>query len=526
MQLAHFLIFLTILTEADPYKVLVYNSKFGFSHSNFLGNIADILVEQGHNVTSLIPIIDPEVRDGTSKSTKIFIPQALETRKILSVMRERKAEYFSMSNYDPFNTLLVGKISDTLLVAQCKAVLEDTKVLKQLQADQFDVMIVENFDMCGVAFAYLVNPKSLITSSASTPFSFMFEEFGIPLALSYNPTSYMSFLDVHSVFERVKNIYGEILMHALLYPGRWMIEELYRDKFGNSFPSLQEISSHAAFTFTNSEPLIDFAAPTLNRVIAIGGIGAKTPIALDQYWSDVVSRRSQTILLSFGSVAKSITLPKAIKQSILKTISAFPNVTFIWKYEQPEDDFGKCASHTHPNLVLTSWTPQNDLLNDRRITAFITHGGMGSTQETALRGIPGIFIPIFGDQPRNAGMMQHNGFGKVLDKFDLKNPETFIAAIKDVLNNDSYRENAAKVSRMLAKKPFSSKELMIRTVEFAAEFGPSRALRPLSYDMNFVEYHNLDIIALSLLLFLFLIYLLTMSIHISFSKNNVKEKKQ
>lgn len=160
--------------------------------------------------------------------------------------------------------------------------------MNTFQADQFDVMIVENFDMCGVgslfdceiqsevheisAFAYLVNPKSLITSSASTPFSFMFEEFGIPLALSYNPSkikktswktkqcklnlfpaSYMSFLDVHSVFERVKNIYGEILMHALLYPGRWMvrkdalninsqslqIEELYRDKFGNSFPSLQ-----------------------------------------------------------------------------------------------------------------------------------------------------------------------------------------------------------------------------------------------------------------------------------------------
>lgn len=73
--------------------------------------------------TSLIPIIDPEVRDGTTKSTKIIIPQSLETRKvknmnqrpviknifqILSVMRERKAEYFSMSNFDPVNTLLVS----------------------------------------------------------------------------------------------------------------------------------------------------------------------------------------------------------------------------------------------------------------------------------------------------------------------------------------------------------------------------------------------------------------------------------
>lgn len=53
MQLAHFLIFLTTLSEVESYKVLVYNSKFGFSHSNFLGNIADILVEEGHNVVSI-----------------------------------------------------------------------------------------------------------------------------------------------------------------------------------------------------------------------------------------------------------------------------------------------------------------------------------------------------------------------------------------------------------------------------------------------------------------------------------------
>lgn len=30
-----------------------------------------------------------------------------------------------------------------------------------------------------------------------------------------------------------------------------------------------------------------------------------------------------------------------------------------------------------------------------------------------------------------------------------------------------------------------------RTVEFAAEFGPSAALRPQSYDMNAIEYHNI-----------------------------------
>ncbi|KAF8361610.1 hypothetical protein PRIPAC_88533, partial [Pristionchus pacificus] len=143
----------------------------------------------------------------------------------------------------------------------------------------------------------------------------------------------------------------------------------------------------------------------------------------------------------------------------------------------------------------------------------------------------GIFIPIFGDQPRNAGMMQHNGFGKVIDKFELHKPEVVIAAIREILDNDSYRKNAARISKMLAKKPFSSKELLIKTIEFAAKFGPSRALRPQSYDMNFAEYHNLDICAaifIAVTLSLYLSMKLLCLLYSRFSgaaKGDVKNKK-
>ncbi|GMT12928.1 hypothetical protein PFISCL1PPCAC_4225, partial [Pristionchus fissidentatus] len=141
------------------------------------------------------------------------------------------------------------------------------------------------------------------------------------------------------------------------------------------------------------------------------------------------------------------------------------------------------ASSSLPNLVLTSWMPQNDLLNDDRLTAFITHGGMGSTQETAVRGKPGVFIPLFGDQPRNAGMMEYNGVGKVVDKLDLVNPDIVEAAVKDVLANETcvyiiniisdlhgtsrYRKNVRRISKMLAKKPFKARELMIKLALFS-----------------------------------------------------------
>ncbi|GMR37420.1 hypothetical protein PMAYCL1PPCAC_07615, partial [Pristionchus mayeri] len=166
----------------------------------------------------------------------------------------------------------------------------------------------------------------------------------------------------------------------------------------------------------------------------------------------------------------------------------------------PEDEFSMEHSAKLPNLVLSSWMPQADILAHPRLVLFITHGGMGSTMETASRGVPGIFIPVMGDQPKNAGMMEYNGFGKVYNKFDLSNGEKLTATVREVLGNEKYRENARRISKMLARKPFSSKEQLIKHIEFVAEFGPSFALRPQSLDMSFIEYHNLDLIAVFLLL--------------------------
>ncbi|GMT07257.1 hypothetical protein PENTCL1PPCAC_29431 [Pristionchus entomophagus] len=122
---------------------------------------------------------------------------------------------------------------------------------------------------------------------------------------------------------------------------------------------------------------------------------------------------------------------------------------------------------------------------------------MGSAQETAASGVPGIFIPIFGDQPRNAGMMAYNGLGIVFDKFELHDHEKLADAIREITENPKYREKAALVSRMLAAAPFKAREKLIKHVEFAAEFGSSPALRPQSHDMYIVEYNNLDILAVA-----------------------------
>ncbi|GMR41271.1 hypothetical protein PMAYCL1PPCAC_11466, partial [Pristionchus mayeri] len=487
------LLSLLLLSESShAYKILVYNSKFAHSHSNYLGQIADILVDAGHNVTSLIPVMDHSVRDGTEKSNKIYVQTDKVVKKFYEESAKNIPNFFEMSDANPAIAFVVGPMYAEMLYRSCKSVLEEPGLIERLRDEHYDVLIAENFDICGMGISKAIAPKSTIGVSSTCLFGWQFSDWGIPQALSYRPTNLVASFNVLSIIDRAYNIYGESLGRILFWFYRRAIEQALQERFGPEYPTAVEQLSNVAYIFTNSEPLIETAAPTTARVIDIGGIGAKLPTKLDDYWQGILNLRPKAVLISFGSITRSYLMPAAMKAGILKAIARFPDVTFIWKYEELEDEFATGEAAQVQNLVLTKWMPQSDILAHPNLAVFITHAGMGSTQETAARGVPGIFVPLFAEQPRNAGMMEFNGLGRVFSKYDLSDDEMLAETIRDLLYNEKYSKNAKRMSSMIAKKPFGSRELLIKHVEFAAEFGPSAALRPQSIDMNVIEYNNID----------------------------------
>ncbi|GMS86943.1 hypothetical protein PENTCL1PPCAC_9118 [Pristionchus entomophagus] len=492
LQMRVHLLSLVFIFCADAHKILVYNLKFAHSHGNFLGNVADLLVEAGHDVTSLIPEIAVQLKDGTTKSKIVRVPADPEAAKAHRIFDTGEMDFFSVNELNPFMLYAMSNHVGTMFAKQCEATL-DSGVVEILQKQKFDVYIVESFDICGMMLAHLIKPRAIIKTSTTVLLGEQFDEVGVPLALSSSPSTLSRSLDIHSITSRAWNIFSEQMTRLMFAGPRRDVGRVFRERFGEEYPTLKEISSNVAYVFTNSEPLIDFATPTLSRVVDIGGLGAKEPKELDEYWISVMNRRPKVVLMSFGSLAKSYLLAPSAKEAILKVVSAFPSVTFIWKYEK-KDEFALGDAAKIDNLVLTDWMPQNDLLNHPNLAVFITHGGMGSVQELALRGKPAILIPMFGDQPRNAAMIEHNRLGKVLSKTDINNHEKITALLKELMKNQEFADNSRRIARMLAKKPFSSKDKLLKYVNFAAEFGPSPALRPQSHDMSFIEYHNLDII--------------------------------
>lgn len=71
-----------------------------------------------------------------------------------------------------------------------------------------------------------------------------------------------------------------------------------------------------------------------------------------------------------------------------------------------------------------------------RLRAFVTHGGYNSLIESARSGVPLLLMGFFGDQERNAQLVQRNGWGIAFDKLSLtKNHVDFKDALKRLVSD-------------------------------------------------------------------------------------------
>lgn len=139
------------------------------------------------------------------------------------------------------------------------------------------------------------------------------------------------------------------------------------------------MSVRAPFMFMNSNPYLDYARPILTKTVLIGGISVNVTQLkqkkLNEKYDKIISERQQNILISFGSMIFSKDMPDVYKwvflnenwvescilfyrNTLVQVIKSFPNVTFIWKYEEDDVSFAKHL----PNLHFSKWVPQTALL--------------------------------------------------------------------------------------------------------------------------------------------------------------------
>uniref|UniRef100_A0A8C0AAB7 UDP-glucuronosyltransferase n=1 Tax=Bos mutus grunniens TaxID=30521 RepID=A0A8C0AAB7_BOSMU len=159
----------------------------------------------------------------------------------------------------------------------------------------------------------------------------------------------------------------------------------------------------------------------------------------------------------------------------------------LWKYG------GKKPENLGANTRIYEWIPQNDLLGHPKTRAFITHCGTNGIYEAIYHGVPIVGIPMFGDQHDNVAHMKAKGTAVAVDLQRMTSAD-LLNALKAVINNPFYKENAMKLSRIHHDQPVKPLDRAVFWVEFVMRHKGAKHLRPASHDLNWFQYHSLDVI--------------------------------
>jgi len=140
---------------------------------------------------------------------------------------------------------------------------------------------------------------------------------------------------------------------------------------------------------------------------------------------------------------------------------------------------------------LENFVPQKAILAHRAVKAFVSHCGMGSTQESLYFGVPMVAIPQSVDQPLIAQRIVEWGVGVQLDeKFRAQELET---AISSILSDPKFHRNTAKVQIML--KSNGGVERAVKLIELMIEVGDSTFFLPypIANNLTWLETTYYDI---------------------------------
>ncbi|XP_072477066.1 UDP-glucuronosyltransferase 2A1-like isoform X16 [Notamacropus eugenii] len=230
----------------------------------------------------------------------------------------------------------------------------------------------------------------------------------------------------------------------------------------------------------------EFPRPYLPNFEFVGGLHCKPAKPLPEEMEKFVQSSGEhgIVVFSLGSMVKNLTEEKS--NLIAAALAQIPQKV-LWRYQ------GKKPDTLGPNTRTYDWIPQNDLLGHPKTKAFITHGGTNGIYEAIYHGVPMIGVPMFADQPDNIAHMKAKGAAVEVD-FHTMTTADMLNALKTVINNPSYKENAMRLSRIHHDQPVKPLDRAVFWIEFVMRHKGAKHLRPASHDLTWYQYHSLDVI--------------------------------
>eukprot|EP00058_Branchiostoma_floridae_P009835 XP_002595323.1 hypothetical protein BRAFLDRAFT_87560 [Branchiostoma floridae] len=427
---------------------------FLYSHWMVEASIGQKLVDKGHTVTV---VVEEDIVEKRRKQRPDFTFETFQDDGFGSRLRQFQDDSFGMSeSISAYDELRLYMKAIEGANKHCEHLLEkggqDSDLLRKLKTAHYSVVISDPVLRCGTIVAANLG----IPHVANCPDDGTFIDkmaAGVPLPLAYVPPVKLELTDRMTFLQRVENTCF----------------------FGFS---------------TITDTVLGFPRPFMPNMVQVGGLTVRAGVPLSEDLEDFMqsSGNDGVIVVSFGSIVKTMSKEK---REMFAAVFARLRQKVVWRY--PES-MGEKPPGLGNNTKLISWLPQNDLLAHSKTRAFVNHAGLNGVYESLYHGVPMVCFPLFGDHPGNAARVVARGLGISLD-FSTVTSDQLYKAVLHVLTNSSYRETAARLSRLHRDQPQSPMELAVWWIEHVIKHGGLPHLRARAMELPWYQYYLLDVAA-------------------------------
>ncbi|XP_043428479.1 UDP-glucuronosyltransferase 2A1 isoform X4 [Prionailurus bengalensis] len=425
--------------------------------------IIDELIEKEHNVTVLVAsgalFITPT---STPSLTFEIYKVAFGKERIEGLIKDFVLTWMekrpSPSTIWRFYQDIAKVIKDFHMISReiCDGVLKNQKLMEKLKKSKFEVLISDPVFPCGDIVALKLGIPFMYSLRFS-PASTVEKHCGkVPYPPSYVPATLSELTDQMSFTDRIRNFISYSLQDYM-FNTLWKSWDSYYSKALGRPTTLCEVMGKAEIWLIRTYWDFEFPRPYLPNFEFVGGLHCKP--------------------------AKP--LPKV-----------------LWRYK------GKKPATLGANTRLYDWIPQNDLLGHPKTKAFITHGGTNGIYEAIYHGVPMVGVPMFADQPDNIAHMKAKG-AAVEVNINTMTSEDLLNALRTVINEPSYKENATRLSRIQHDQPVKPLDRAVFWIEFVMRHKGAKHLRPAAHDLTWFQYHSFDVIGFLLVCAATAIFLVT-----------------
>lgn len=316
----------------------------------------------------------------------------------------------------------------------------------------------------------------------------------IPAVGSFFPTTGMQ------LWQRAANLVMTTVIRTLIRAAFWYPDSSLQHVVRKHSIPIQWPYTHPLMVLVNSNFATEPPRAVPPNIQYIGPILPEPAQALPENLESFLSASgtSGAVLVSFGGTLQA---PLSASKALVNAMSALQPVRFVWKVSKSHQEALAAATNVTqlPNVFLSDWLPQNDLLGHSKVRAFVTQGGYLSMGEAAYHGVPILGLPFIPGQAELIRFAFDQGRALYVPTKGLEQGDIAptVQALQQLLQDSSYTAAAQVVSRRLKAVQRPYKEQAADWVEYAAavkDDGPF--LYPVKLQQQWYQQAMLDVLLL------------------------------